>query len=166
MDIYPGSCRGRVITGDYGEKSWVRFEYERLPNMCYWCGRLNHNDKECELWIQSRGTLTSEQKQFGPSLRAAPFQSGEKNVFFEPGFFDREENRIQTSRQAAETESGSPEVGNPLSAEMEKMTARVCIDEEKSINDGPFTNNEQTAAFNSNSISCSRFTLRKNLGYH
>ena len=74
-------------------------------------------------------------------------------------------------RQAAETKGGSPEVGNPLSAEMEKMIARVCIEEEKGINDRPVTNNEQTAevdkqketaAFNSNSSSGPRFTLPKN----
>nr|POE97268.1 hypothetical protein CFP56_73847 [Quercus suber] len=89
--------------------------------------------------------LTSGQKQFGPFLKAALFQSGEKNVFFVPSFFDREENKSQTLSQAAEIKGGSPEVGNPLSAEMEKMTTRVCIDEEKSINEGSFTNNEQTA---------------------
>ena len=76
-------------------------------------------------------------------------------------------------RQATDTEGGSPEVGNPLSAEMEKMTARVCIEEEKGINDRPVTNNKQTAevdkqketaAFNSNSSSGPRFTLSKNSG--
>nr|POF21616.1 hypothetical protein CFP56_24741 [Quercus suber] len=87
--------------------------------------------------------------------------------------FDREENKSQTLRQVAENEGGSLEVGNPLSAELEKMKARVCIEEEKGINDGPFTNNEQTAevdkqkeiaAFNSNSSSGPRFTLPKKLG--
>jgi len=55
IDITLPLCRGRVITLENGDKSWVRFQYERLPNMCYWCGCLNHDDKECELWIQSRG---------------------------------------------------------------------------------------------------------------
>ena len=32
----------------------IGFQYERLPNLCYWRGRLAHDDKQCELWIWSR----------------------------------------------------------------------------------------------------------------
>ena len=51
IDISLPLCKGRVITPENGEKSWVRFQYERLPNMCYWCGYLDHGDKQCKLWI-------------------------------------------------------------------------------------------------------------------
>ena len=51
-------CRGRVITLENGEKYWVNFNYERLPNFCFWCGRLNYSDKNCYLWIESKGTLS------------------------------------------------------------------------------------------------------------
>lgn len=44
-------CRGRVITLPNGSKSWVSFKYERLPSICYWCGHLDHDNKDCELWI-------------------------------------------------------------------------------------------------------------------
>lgn len=30
-----------------GNTVWVRFSYERLPNFCYRCGYLRHDDKEC-----------------------------------------------------------------------------------------------------------------------
>jgi len=33
-------CRGRIFTLDNESKGWVSFKYERLPNVCYWCGRL------------------------------------------------------------------------------------------------------------------------------
>lgn len=69
VDINLPLCCGRVITLENGEKSWVRFQYKRLPKLCYWWGRLTNNDKECELWIESKGMLTSDQKQFGPFLR-------------------------------------------------------------------------------------------------
>ena len=49
IDILLPLCRGRVITLESGEKSWVSFKYERLPNLCYWCGHLNHGDKDCPL---------------------------------------------------------------------------------------------------------------------
>ena len=51
-------CRGRIFTLDNRLKGWVSFKYERLPNVCYWCGQLNHFDRDCEQWIESSGTLT------------------------------------------------------------------------------------------------------------
>lgn len=51
-------CRGRIFTLDNRLKEWVSFKYERLPNVCYWCGQLNHFDGDCERWLESSGTLT------------------------------------------------------------------------------------------------------------
>lgn len=62
IDISLPLCRGRLVTLEIGNKMWVEFKYERLPNMCYWCGRLNHEDKNCDLWILSKGSLMQEQK--------------------------------------------------------------------------------------------------------
>ena len=93
-DINLPLCRGRVITLAEGGKSWVSFKYERLPNLCYWCGRLDHDDKNCELWIQSKGTLKTENQQFGSHLRAAPYTSAGKDVIFVPGYY---ENRFSRS---------------------------------------------------------------------
>lgn len=39
-------CRGRVITLPNGNKNWIKFRYERLPSLCYWCGRLDHDDRD------------------------------------------------------------------------------------------------------------------------
>jgi len=63
-------CRGCLISIDDGRQVWVSFEYERLPNICYWCGCLDHDNKNCDVWIASEGTLKTEQQQLGPSLRA------------------------------------------------------------------------------------------------
>lgn len=40
-------CQGRQIVQSGGMESWVDFKYERLSNLCYWCGRLIHHDKDC-----------------------------------------------------------------------------------------------------------------------
>ena len=72
LDVTLPLCRGRVITLPRGEKRWIRFKYEQLPSLCYWCGCLNHDDKDCELWVQSNDTLTLDQQQFGLFLRAPP----------------------------------------------------------------------------------------------
>ena len=82
-------CRGRVITLENGEKHWVNFNYERLPNFCFWCGRLNYSDKNCNLWIESKGTLSLDSQQFNSSLKVAPYSAGGKNVIYVLGFYER-----------------------------------------------------------------------------
>ena len=34
------------MTLENGNKVWVSFKYERLPNICYWCSCLDHDDKD------------------------------------------------------------------------------------------------------------------------
>ena len=61
-------CRGKLITLENEKQVWISFKYERLPNLCYWCGRLTHDDKDYKTWIDSEGTLKLEDRQFGPGL--------------------------------------------------------------------------------------------------
>ena len=86
LDISLPLCRGQVITFESGNKHWVSFKYEHLPNICYWCGRLDHNDKNCALWIRSKGSITEEDKQYSHTLRAPPYRSYNKPVVFVLGF--------------------------------------------------------------------------------
>ena len=72
MDMLKPLCRGRKIYGDDGKVGWIRFKYERLPNLCYWCGLLSHSDKDCDIWVQSKGTHTEQDQQFGGWLRVPP----------------------------------------------------------------------------------------------
>lgn len=60
VDITKPLNRGRMITWDQGQEGWVSFMYERLPNLCNWCGLLMHDDKECDVWLNSKGTLSVE----------------------------------------------------------------------------------------------------------
>ena len=57
VDISKPMCRGQKITMANGKEGWVSFKYERLPNICYWCGMLTHSDRDCLLWEKSRGSL-------------------------------------------------------------------------------------------------------------
>lgn len=47
------------MSWDKDKEGWVSFRYERLPNLCYWCGSLTHDDKDCVIWLNSRGNLSS-----------------------------------------------------------------------------------------------------------
>ena len=64
IDVNKPLCRGRLISLSHGEQSRVSFKYERLPNICYWCGCLNHGDRDCDLWIESEGNLTKENQAY------------------------------------------------------------------------------------------------------
>ena len=75
VDTSKPLCRGRKLRREDGEIGWIRFKYERLPILCYWCGRLSHSDKDCELWIKSNGTLSESDRQFGAWLRAPFFNT-------------------------------------------------------------------------------------------
>ena len=72
-----------------GKELWVSFKYERLPNICYWCGYLNHDDRDFEAWIESEGSLKEEDNQFGPWLQAAPVSRAQKTVVTIPGFYKK-----------------------------------------------------------------------------
>lgn len=69
-----------------GKEEWVRFKYERLPNICYLCGRHTHSDKECPLWIGSRGKLKDGDQQFGSWIRATTPSPFHKTVIRVEGF--------------------------------------------------------------------------------
>ena len=89
LDITRPLSKGRMVSLGQGKEQWVSFKYERLPNICYWCGCLNHDDRDCELWLDSEGSLKVEELQYGPWLRAAPVSRARKNVVSVPGFFKK-----------------------------------------------------------------------------
>ena len=65
-------CRGRKIRLGKAKPIWVELKYERLPIFCYWCGLMDHDEKECLQWIRSKEPLRPKEKQFGVWMRTAP----------------------------------------------------------------------------------------------
>uniref|UniRef100_A0A7N2MZ67 Zinc knuckle CX2CX4HX4C domain-containing protein n=1 Tax=Quercus lobata TaxID=97700 RepID=A0A7N2MZ67_QUELO len=53
------------------EPHWISFQYEGLPVFCYWYGLLNHDEKDCRLWVDSGEHLQKHEQQYGPWLRAS-----------------------------------------------------------------------------------------------
>lgn len=60
LNILDSIYHGRCITLGQNSDGWVSFTYERLLNICYWCGRFTHDDKECSVWLQSKGSMAVE----------------------------------------------------------------------------------------------------------
>nr|XP_023913473.1 uncharacterized protein At4g02000-like [Quercus suber] len=71
IDISQPLSRGRFVDLGGSDPLWISFQYERLPVYCYWCGILNHDEKDCQTWIDSGGSLKKEEQQYGPWLRAS-----------------------------------------------------------------------------------------------
>lgn len=70
LNIEQPLCRGRFVDMGATGPLWISFQYERMPVFCYWCGLMNHDEKDCRLWTDSGETLTKESQQYGPWLRA------------------------------------------------------------------------------------------------
>ena len=72
IDVHKPLCRGQTGRFSPNREGWVSFRYERLPIFCHWCGILNHDSKECDLWLQSKGELRTKNREYGSWLRADP----------------------------------------------------------------------------------------------
>ena len=120
LNILEPICRGRRVTFGKNSEGWISFSYERLPNICYWCGRFTHDDKECSIWLQSKGSIAVEDQQFGAWLRAPQFNLTRRS-YMEVKGFEKVENssRVVVSKSdsvvvAPATSSAACLVGNML----------------------------------------------------
>ena len=97
IDVTLPLCRGPLISFENGDKGegWVSFKYERLPNICYWCCSLKHVDKDCDNWIESDGTSTQEDQEYGSWIRTAPAPLNRKLVIRVLVFTKPERRRIR-----------------------------------------------------------------------
>ncbi|KAK7820360.1 uncharacterized protein CFP56_038980 [Quercus suber] len=95
-------CRGRKVTFEEGLERWVSFQYERLPNICFWCGLLSHDDKECEMWLKSKGSLTMEQQQFGHWIKASQFGPSRRHSVEVKGFSSPVANNLLSRANPSE----------------------------------------------------------------
>ena len=125
-----------MISLDSGKELWVSFRYERLHNICYWCGCLTHDDRDCEQWVELEGSFSTESQQFGPWIRASPFFPLRKNVIKVPGF------HIQRGKDSSTTPT--PPMGKPsvVVVRTGKPSLEVIRSEKESIVNGQQGNKE------------------------
>ena len=70
INIMQPLCRGRLVNMGGPKPQWISSKYERMLTFCYWCGIMNHNEKDCKLWVSSLGTLQKKEQQYGAWIRA------------------------------------------------------------------------------------------------
>ena len=116
VDVSRPLCRGRKVNFEDDLEGWVSFQYERLPNICFWCGMLSHDDKECELWLKSNGNLPLERQQYGHWIKASLFNPSKRQVIEVKGYdlepmagpvVQSERGRVGVSREAFVPSNGA-----------------------------------------------------------
>ncbi len=85
MDITSPLCRGQKIKLEGGDQRWVSFRYERLPNFYYWCGCLDHTEKDCDIGLQHYVSSTTMEHQYETWLRAGTDRPPRKTVIIVMG---------------------------------------------------------------------------------
>ena len=100
-------CHGRIITLEDGGEVWVKFRYERLLNICYWCECLTHSDRDCEVWINSDGTLKAGDQEYGPWLQAPFTPNSRRSMVVVPGFYKTREKNLARGSRATELHTDS-----------------------------------------------------------
>ena len=161
VDVTQPLCRGRVVNLEEGDRVWVSFKYERLPIICYWCGRLDHDDRDCLKWIESKGSLTPHDKQFGSFMHATETVNSRKTILHVSGFFEdrgsRQANREKPQESlcnCSDTPS-QPETAPPppTSAQSDMETPDLA---ENAIN---------TVVTNMNLIGSANHSIPENMGH-
>ena len=117
-----------------GTEGWVAFQYERLPNLCFWCGLLTHDDKDVEIWLKSKGTLVVDDQQFEYWMRAPQFSMGKCQSIEVKGY---EEGVPKTCSKASQSRFHAIEVAafsdNPKQAEKGDNRSGVATDNDEGV---------------------------------
>ena len=107
IDVSKPLCRAQRIALDDNEEIWVSFKYEKLPNFCYWCGLISHDGKDYEIWLTRKDSEKIEPHEYGPWLRAAPYNPGKTPFIVVLGMGDnlggvsRPSQRSKTEKSSA-----------------------------------------------------------------
>ena len=118
LEVNRPLCRGRLVKFEDGIKGWVAFRYERLPNFCYWCGCLDHGEKDCDVGIQQRQASNKQEYQFGACLRAISDRAPHKTMVIVPG--NQPKSRDKSCRQDPPCRKDPPQ--HQPTAEAEDLT--------------------------------------------
>lgn len=70
MNITKPLNRGKMISDEHGIKKLIGFKYERMPDFCYVCGKLDHPESECPETIKAMREGRKVVREYGSWLRA------------------------------------------------------------------------------------------------
>ena len=102
--------------------------------VCYCCGCFDHDDRDYDVWLNNEGTLTQEQRQFGPNLRVTPFYPSRRQVVSVPGFYKFRQTSSSTTASTSMAE-----------AEKQKMQKNPMTNPSSGVGMTPYLNRCVTA---------------------
>ncbi|XVF50447.1 hypothetical protein PTKIN_Ptkin04bG0101000 [Pterospermum kingtungense] len=70
LNVTKPLVRGKMITNANGVRKLIKFQYERMPDFCYICGMLDHQESDCPTAITYIKEGCKLEKAFEPWLRA------------------------------------------------------------------------------------------------
>uniref|UniRef100_A0A803MT30 CCHC-type domain-containing protein n=1 Tax=Chenopodium quinoa TaxID=63459 RepID=A0A803MT30_CHEQI len=91
VDINKPLRRGLKVANGSSSPIWCGMQYERLAEFCYYCGRLNHTDVECQ-FVEEDVVTKGVVYEYGPWLGASPKKQARGSLF------DRERERSWLSK--------------------------------------------------------------------
>lgn len=114
VDVSRPLCRGRKVVLNDEEEVWISFKYEKLPNFCFWCGMVCHDDKDCDRWLSSEGSLPLNSQEFGAWMRANPFSARRKTFCSVPGVevFEQHHSRKEVTPEEPVEATTSPSLSS------------------------------------------------------
>jgi hypothetical protein len=104
LDLMKPIDRGQALNLA-GKSSWVEFKYEKLPLLCFMCGRLVHGPKGCPIISTTRLHKEEGTKAWGSWLRAVdPKRRGGRGG---PGYAgDSGNNQFREEEEMDSTQTG------------------------------------------------------------
>lgn len=66
VDLQKSIVTGWTLDQGTDNPLWIKFKYERLPNICFSCGKFDHETRLCSLL----GSQENAVNRYGPWLRA------------------------------------------------------------------------------------------------
>ncbi|GAV84207.1 DUF4283 domain-containing protein/zf-CCHC_4 domain-containing protein [Cephalotus follicularis] len=73
IDVRSPLRRGMKFLIGSSKKTWLTFQYEKLPNFFYHCGRIGHTLRECEHLKEKDGWDKNADTQYGSWMTAESF---------------------------------------------------------------------------------------------
>ncbi|XP_021749920.1 uncharacterized protein LOC110715641 [Chenopodium quinoa] len=117
VEVHKPLRRGVFLAGGNGKAKWVDIKYERLSDFCFYCGILDHTDKECTKKEEEDDSSTEVVYQYGPWLRASPLKISRSMQS------DREKERRLVEKLGSKKGGGSISYNNPSTIKLGPVSA-------------------------------------------
>ena len=113
IDITKPLNRVRKVWSEGSVIGCAILKYECLPNFCYWCGLVFHDDRNCERWLRSKGSLKKSDQNFRDWMRAEIDLTTRKTSITVPGTRPRHPKNKKPPPHSPTAPNTQPSIAQP-----------------------------------------------------